>query len=70
MISRGDVQVGGRYRYPHPSGFGHCETFVREVTRPTEAYPQGRVRHEAIYAGWGAVDTMEVFMQNAERLTD
>ena len=65
MVKREDVVVGAVFRYPHPSGWGTVETTVVAVLRPTTQYPQGRVRHEAIWTGWGAVDTMEVFLTHA-----
>lgn len=67
MIKPEDVEVGKTYEYPHPSGYGTCRTLVRAIFRPTRMYPNGRVQHEAIWSGWGSVDTMEVFCEHASR---
>lgn len=70
MIEEDEVHVGVSFRYPHPNGYGMVRTTVVEKIRPTRAFPNGRVRHEASRIGWRAVDTMEVFTANAERLIE
>lgn len=65
MIRDEDVRAGQVFLYPHPDGYGLVRTTVVNVLRPTARYPRGRVRHEAIRTGWGAVDTMEVFTLHA-----
>lgn len=67
MIKPEDVKVGIEYVYPHPSGYGTCRTTVCAILPPTPAYPNGRVRHEAIWSGWGSVDSMEVFCEYASK---
>jgi hypothetical protein len=65
MVKREDVVPGAWFKYPHPSGYGLVETTVREILPPTREYPQGRVRHEAVWIGWGSVDEMDVFLTHA-----
>jgi len=68
VIRDEDVRVGKVFLYPHPDGYGMVRTTVVKVLRPTEDYPRGRVRHEAIRTGWGAVDTMQTFTYHARYL--
>ena len=65
MIRDKDVKVGAIFLYPHPDRCGLVRTTVVKVLRPTRQYPRGRVQHEAVRTGWGAVDTMEVFTLHA-----
>lgn len=70
MIRDEDVKVGKTFLYPHPDGYGLIRTTVVKVHRPTSQYRRGRVQHEAIRTGWGAVDRMEVFTLHARYLPD
>ena len=70
MIEREEVQVGDFYDYPHPDGVGLVRTVVVRITRPTPAYPAGRVQHEARWIGVGSFDPMDVFCAHAIKTTE